>query len=99
TPAFAQSVLERVVGPTQWNEPLVLWRLDGGNIGSLALASRVPMGIESIEVPFQHKWSIPATGRKLRDVLESLVAAEPGYTWDENDGVIVIHPVVPVDDA
>jgi len=99
TPVFGQSVLERVVGPTPTNEPLTLWQLDGGNIGSLALASRVPMGIELIEVPFQHKWSIPATGRKVRDVLEALVAAEPGYTWEENDGVIVIHPVVPINDA
>ena len=92
-PVFAQPVLDRVVGPTPWNQPLTLTQLNGQNIGGLALAARVPMGLESDQRPFRANWSIPATGRTLRDVLDALVAAEPGYSWEEMDGVVLIRPV------
>jgi hypothetical protein len=93
TPVFAQSVLDRVVGPTPWNQPLTLTQLNGENIGSLALAARVPMGIESNQRPVRANWSIPATGRPLRGVLDALIAVEPGYIWEEMDGLVVIRPV------
>jgi len=92
-PVFAQSVLDRVVGPTPWNQPLTLTQLNGQNIGGLALAARVPMGIESGQRPFRANWSIPATGRPLREVLDALIAVEPGYVWEEMDGLILIRPV------
>jgi hypothetical protein len=92
-PVFAQSVLDRVVGPTPWNQPLTLTQLNGQNIGGLALAARVPMGIESNPRPFRANWSIPATGRPLREVLDALIAVEPGYVWEEMDGLVLIRPV------
>lgn len=92
-PAFAQSPLDRVVGRTPWNQPLELTQLNGQNIGLLALAARVPMGIEANQRPFKAKWSIPATGRTLREVLDALIAAEPEYGWEETDGVVLIRRV------
>ena len=92
-PVFAQSVLDRVVGPTPWNQLLTLTQLNGQNIGGLALAARVPMGLESDQRPLRANWSIPATGRPLREVLDALIAVEPGYVWEEMDGLVLIRPV------
>jgi hypothetical protein len=93
-PVLAQSVLDRVVGSTPWNQPLELTQLNGQNIGLLALAARVPMGIESNQLPFKAKWSIPATGRTLREVLDALITAEPEYLWEETDGVVLIRRIL-----
>ena len=92
-PVFAQSVVDRVVGRTPWNQLLELTQLNGQNIGLLALAARVPMGIESNQRPHKAKWSIPATGRTLREVLDALITAEPEYGWEETDGVVLIRRV------
>ena len=92
-PAFAQSVLDRVIGQAPWHQPLTLTQLNGQNIGLLALVARVPIGIESHRLPFKAKWSIPATGRTLREVLDALMAAQPGYSWEESDGVVLIRPI------
>jgi hypothetical protein len=92
-PAFAQSALDRVIGRAPWNQPLTLTQLNGQNIGLLALVARVPIGIESHRLPFKAEWSIPATGRTLREVLDALMAAQPGYSWEESDGVILIRPI------
>ena len=51
------------------------------------------VGIESDQPPFRPKWSIPATGRPLREVLDALIAVEPGYVWEEMDGLVLIRPV------
>jgi len=66
-PAFAQSVLDRVIGQAPWNQPLTLTQLNGQNVGLLALVARVPIGIESHRLLFKANWSIPATGRTLRE--------------------------------
>ena len=90
--ARAQPALDRTVGLTDYQQPLVINKLDGHAIGSLARAADVPMGFEGL-VPLDTPLSIRATTRKVRDVLDALIAADPRYEWREDDGVVVVRPV------
>jgi hypothetical protein len=90
--ASAQSALDRVVGLTEFGEPLIITKIDGQTIGILAKAAGVPMGFEGLP-PLKKKLSIRATKKKLRDVLDAIVAAVPQYEWRDDDDVIVIRPL------
>jgi hypothetical protein len=92
SPAPAQSALDRVVGRSEFGDPVVIRKIDGQNIGILARASGVPMGFEGLP-PRTKRLSIPATRKRLREVLDAIVAADGRYEWREDDGVIVVRPV------
>jgi len=91
-PALAQAALDRLVGLTDYQQPLVIRKLDSQAIGSLAQTAGVPIGFEGLE-PLDRPLSIRATSRRLRDVLDAVIAADPRYEWREDDGVIVIRPL------
>ena len=91
-PTLAQPALDRVVGLTDYQQPLVIRKLDSHAIGSLAQTAGVPIGFEGL-VPLDRPLSIRATTRRLRDVLDAVIAADPRYEWREDDGVIVMRPV------
>lgn len=92
---LSQSVLNRVVGSFR-EQPLTLTVHPFGSfIPQLAEAAGVPMGFEM--APFEPDAGppprIPATGKRLRDVLDAIVSADPRYEWREDAGVIVVRPV------
>jgi hypothetical protein len=88
TAARAQTVAETVVGD---QSTLILSAIDGPSIGSLARTANVPMGFEAT-VPSVGKFSIKTAGRRLRDILDQMVAVDSRYEWREMEGVIVIRP-------
>jgi hypothetical protein len=93
---LSQSVLDRVVGPFR-EQPLTLTVHPFGSfIPQLAEAAGVPMGFEMapIERDAGPPPRIPATGKRLRDVLDAIVSADPRYEWREDAGVIVVRPVI-----
>jgi hypothetical protein len=92
SPARAQGVLDRKVG-SGFGKPLVLTQMDRESIARLARAADVPMGVQAMPSEPQ-SLSVAATGRPLREVLDAIVAADPRYEWREDDGVIVILPVI-----
>src|SRR5882672_12212088 len=76
---LSQSVLDRVVGPFR-ELPLTLTVHPFGNfIPQLAEAASVPMGFEMapIERDAGPPPRIPATGKRLREVLDAIVRADP----------------------
>src|SRR5262245_7714403 len=92
TPVHAESVLDRIVGPTSTGAPLALNGLGVHTIGVLAFAAGVPIGLELAERAVARPQVITATGVRLRVVLDALVAADPRYEWREDAGVVVIRP-------
>jgi hypothetical protein len=90
--AEAQAVLDRIVGPTEFGDPVFLRGVDGQQLAILGRAAGVAIGFEGI-VPVRYRSSIRATARPLRTVLDTLVHADPRYEWREDDGVIVVRPV------
>ena len=90
--AVAQPVLDRIVGLAVSEHPVIITRVDGQAIGTLARAAGVPMGFEGL-LTAKKRFSILATKRTLRDVLDAMVAADRRYEWREDDGVIVVRPV------
>ena len=90
--ASAQVVLNRIVGPTEIGDPLVITRIDGQTVGTLAMASGVPMGFEGLPM-LPRTVEIIATRKSLRAVLDAIVAADSRYEWQENDGVVFIRPI------
>jgi hypothetical protein len=90
--ASAQPALDRVVGLTEFEEPLIITRVDGQTLGKLARATDVPMDFEGLAVQTK-PLSIPATRQTLRKVLDAMIAADLRYEWREDDGVIVVRPV------
>jgi hypothetical protein len=91
--AAAPPVLERIVGSGPHDRPLVLYGPVPSSVGALAAAARVPMGIEFLGPPPRPSISrITATGRRVRDVLDAMIAVDPRYEWREMHGVIVIRP-------
>ncbi len=90
--AVAQPVLDRIVGLAVSEHPVIITSVDGQAIGTLARAAGVPMGFEGL-LTAKKRFSILATKRTLRDVLDAMVAADRRYEWREDDGVIVVRPV------
>jgi hypothetical protein len=90
--AEAQAVLDRIVGPTEFGDPVFLRGIDGQQLAILGRAAGVAIGFEGI-VPVRYRSSIRATARPLRTVLDTLVHADPRYEWREDDGVIVVRPI------
>jgi hypothetical protein len=92
--AFAQSILNRVVGAEANHHPLIVNELTGQAVGRLAAAAGVPMGIEIAPGnPGPHPgWPIVASGKHVLEVLDALVEADPRYRWQEDNGVIVFRP-------
>jgi hypothetical protein len=88
----AQPVLERVVGTDGSGKPLVVKTLTAVEIGALAGAARVPMGFEAALPNSPRSWKIEASGRRLREVLDAIVAEDPRYEWREDNGVVVVRP-------
>ena len=72
--AVAQPVLDRIVGPAVPEHPVIITSVDGQAIGQLARAAGVPMGFEGL-LATKKRFSIQATKRSLRDVLDAMVAA------------------------
>ncbi len=83
----AQAVTETVVSK---NSTLIIDAIDRRNIGSLAEAANVPFGFEGVAASPQ-KHSIRTAGRRLREVLDEMVAADPRYEWRDVDGVVVFR--------
>lgn len=94
SPAFAQSVLSREVGPEAADVPLVIRSVTGQNIGRIAKAADVPMGLETARGTGPRGFNVVASKRTLREVLDDIVAQDPRYQWREMDGVIVLRPVL-----
>jgi hypothetical protein len=90
--ARAQGVLDRVVGPDSVGAPLTITKLDKQTVGQLAMAVGVPMGLEGTTGAAPRVGPIPATGRKLREVLDAIVGTDPRYEWREDRGVVVFRP-------
>ena len=90
--AVAQPVLDRIVGFAVSEHPVIITSVDGQAIGTLARAAGVPMGFEGL-LTAKKRFSILATKRTLRDVLDAMVAADRRYEWREDDGVVVVRPV------
>ena len=90
--ASAQVVLDRIVGLNEFGDPLVISRINGQMIASLAMAAGVPMGFEGAPSLGQSV-EIIATKKPLRGVLDAIVAADGRYGWQEHNGVIVIRPI------
>ena len=88
TAAHAQAVAETVVSD---QSTLIVNDIDGHNVISLAIAAKVPVGFEAT-VPVAGKFSIKTAGRRLREILDEMVAADSRYEWREMEGVIVIRP-------
>ena len=93
--ARSQPPLDRVVGMWRPDWPLTINTLSAGFVGRLAETAGVPMGFEMApgDPVYQGPRDIPATGKRLRDVLDAIVEADPRYEWREDDGVILIRPV------
>ena len=89
--ATAQSILDRVVGRSL-SASLIITELKGQTVGALAGAAGVPMGFESASVAPVQTPPIAATGRTVREVADAIVAANPGYDWREDNGVLVFRP-------
>src|SRR5262245_3052926 len=93
--AFAQSPLERIVGPDAEGHPILVQDFFGISVSAIGRAARVPIGVEfragDDELP-QGGPRFAATGYPLRAVLNALISLKPGYEWREIDGVIVIRP-------
>jgi hypothetical protein len=90
--ASAQAFLDRVVGLTEFAQPLIIKHVDGAAVGALAKMTDVPMGFEGLPL-LRKPVSIVATKQTLRNVLDAMVAADGRYEWREDDGVIVVRPV------
>jgi hypothetical protein len=88
----AQVVLNRIVGPTESGTPLIISRIDGQTVATLAMAAGVPMGFEGLPL-LPESVEIIATRRPLREVLDAIVAADSRYEWQENNGVVFIRPI------
>jgi hypothetical protein len=91
TGVAAQSSADRVAGST-WGFPLVLNRVDGQTIATLGFAASIPMGFETAGPTAFTFLEIAATGKTVREALDALTAADPRYTWRDDDGVILVHP-------
>src|SRR5262245_30499220 len=97
--ARGQYVLDRIVAEDAWrNSPVVISVLDRDSIGALMRATNVPMGLESAMGTAPAAWKLVATGRRLREVLDAVVVADPRYEWREDNGVIVFRPQGAADD-
>jgi hypothetical protein len=99
-PGGSMSVVDRVVGIGPNELPLVVNGPSPWAVDHLADATRVPMGLEFLgpgKPP--PSMGISATGRRLRDVLDAMVAVDPRYEWREMDGVVVIRPAAAWNDA
>lgn len=90
-PTSAQTVLDRVVGTTE-SGAVTLSELTGQQVAILGRAAGVPMGFEGV-LPRAPRFSIRATRRPLRAVLDALIEADPRYEWREDAGVIVLRPI------
>ena len=90
-PAAAQTVLDRVVDTTE-SGAVTLSELTGQQVAILGRAAGVPMGFEGV-LPRAPRFSIRATRRPLRAVLDALIEADPRYEWREDAGVIVLRPI------
>ena len=92
---LSQSVLDQVVGSFREHPLTLTVHPHGSFIPQLAEAAGVPMGFEMAPLvddagPPHH---VAATGKRLRDVLDAIVSADPRYEWREDAGVIVVRPV------
>jgi hypothetical protein len=94
-PAFAQAILERVVGPSLVNGfPLHLAGSVNLVVADMSRSTEVPMGLETpVPAPMIQGQSRPVlTGLTLRAALDLLVETAPEYEWHAVDGVVVIRP-------
>ena len=51
----------------------------------------MPTGAELV-TPLPRKLAIRTAGRRLREILDEIVTADPRYEWRDVDGVVVIRP-------
>ena len=90
-PAAAQPALDRVLGNAPSGLPFTVAGQWPQLVGSLARATGVPIGVESVNLSLVPPVGTRLTGLTLRDALDTL-AREAGYEWREMDGVIVLRP-------
>ena len=88
-------LLDRVV---QSRSEITVSRVTGGLAAVLAVATGVPMGIETYppdELPINSELleHVKLNGLSLRTALTTLTRLDPRYEWRELDGVIVLRPV------
>jgi hypothetical protein len=89
------TILDRIIR-TDVNGPLSRAYAPSGHLVSLlATAVRVPMGFESAppgeRLGFSE--SVNLIGMTLGDALNTLVARDPRYVWQDVHGVIVLRPI------
>ena len=101
SPAAAQDVLDRVVRNDPSNQAVEITGVTTQDVGALAAAADVPMGLERLPgPPFQvGRRRVPVTGRTLREALHVMMELDAGYEWREIGGVVVIRPAGAWDDA
>jgi len=94
--ASAQSVLDRVVGPSPSGGPLEFRALTAHELGSLSRAAGIPIGIESLPPPAKDSAAlrpIVLTGKTVRDAVAAMIAIDSRYAWREDAGVVLFEPV------
>jgi hypothetical protein len=90
----AQDPLDRPVGPSVFNLPVTILRIDAGFLARLSWAGGLALGFEGLP-PLDRTLHLVATGKTMRTVLDAIVEIDPRYEWRLVDGVVLIRPVDP----
>jgi hypothetical protein len=90
-PAAAQSPLEKVIGPDDVGDPIVITAVESQIIGKLSKAAGAPMGIELAPGAIRNTRPRKVTGLTVRAALEAITEIDPRYEWREMNGVIVLR--------
>jgi hypothetical protein len=90
----AQSVLDRVVRSDEFGQPVVVRHLVGIDVGKVARAAGVPLGIELLpgNAFLQPIPELTATGLTVREVFDEIQRRDGRYRWREMNGVVVLRP-------
>ena len=93
TATYAQSILDRTVGPNGSGAPVMFRAFTLHQLGELAQAAGVPIGFEGVPASpgSGSRNPIVLTGRTLRDAIELMTQRDPRYAGVEEDGVLLLR--------